>query len=116
LTRQQIYKILGLKVAGKKVSYFQRIEEVTLESSTRRDIKQAFRKERYNALTSEICLGRVSGKKSRKEWVLGEENKENEYIIGRVQKKRKVYSEIVPWHRFNKEALNSTPTQDSGLM
>ena len=89
---------------------------MTLESSTKRDVKQAFRKEEYNALTSEIRLGRVSRKKSRKEWVLSEENKENEYIIGRVQKKRKVYSEIVSWRRFNKEALNSTPTQDSGLM
>jgi ribonuclease HI len=114
-TWQQIRKLLGMKTSGKKASWFRSIEEHTLDSSSKRQIKESLRKNTNNPFTSEFCLKTPSRKISRKEWVLGEDNKENEYIVGRIQKKRRLSSDISPWFRSNKNTLNTSSDQNCTL-
>ena len=114
-TWQQLRKLLEMKLSGKKARWFKAIEEHLLEPGSRRHIREAFQKDKYNSFAPEMQLKRPSTKISRKEWVLGEINKENEYIIGKIQKKRKMSSDISPCLRTNKTALNTSSERNCKL-
>jgi hypothetical protein len=114
-TWQQLRKLLGLSAAGKKAGWFKRIELLVLELSTRRGIRETFLRKSYNTLTTEIQLKRVSTKRSQREWVLSEGKKENEYIVGKVEKKRKVTSEIRPWLKIDNNRSNINLDQEVRL-
>jgi exonuclease III len=111
LTWQQLRKLKELKAAGKKASWFSKIEELVLTRSPERIVKEVFQKEAYNVLTSEIQLRGVSKKRSKREWTVSENNKENEYIVGKVHKKRKVHLDIIPWLRVSKDNIGANREQ-----
>ena len=111
-TWHQLRKLLNLSATGKKASWFQRIEDIVLSSSMKREVKENFSRTSFNLLTTEVKLKKISAKRSRKEWTLSDNNKENEYIIGKIGGKKKARSEIVPWLRVNKENLNANSKEE----
>jgi ribonuclease HI/exonuclease III len=115
LTWQQLRKLQDLKATGKKASWFIKIEELVLIKSSERMVKEVFQVKAYNNLTTEIQLTEVSRKRSRKEWVVSENNKENEYIVGKVQKKRKVHLDIIPWLRVSRDNTRADREQPLDL-
>jgi hypothetical protein len=66
-TWQQLRKLSGFSAAGRKASWFKRIEDLTLESENRRKVKAIFYRASYNVGTTEVQLKSISTKRSRKE-------------------------------------------------
>jgi hypothetical protein len=66
-TWQQLRKLSGFSAAGKKASWFKRIEDLILKSENGREIKENFYKASYNYKTTEVELKGISAKRSRKE-------------------------------------------------
>jgi len=95
LTWQQIKKLRKESTKGRKASWFAEIEKIMIENNTRTLLEPIIDSEQeFNQFLLEPEIKKVSRKRSRKEWVLFDSDKENSPKVGRIVKKTKDIAEV----------------------
>src|SRR5260364_55609 len=95
ITWQQVKKLSNQRSSRKKATWFQSIENITLENSNTRKVKEEFKTQSPNGLALKLQRKPISKKRSKREWVIVDKNKENQPIIGRVMTKRTHITDII---------------------
>ncbi|CAG8808894.1 42677_t:CDS:2, partial [Gigaspora margarita] len=78
------------------------IENITLENSNTRKVKEEFKTQSPNSLALKPQCKPILKKRSKREWVIVDENKENQPIIGRVMTKRTHITDIICYESSSK--------------
>ncbi|CAG8774182.1 26465_t:CDS:2, partial [Gigaspora margarita] len=121
ITWQQVKKLSNQRSSRKKATWFQSIENITLENSNTRKVKEEFKTQSPNSLALKLQCKPILKKRSKREWVIVDKNKENQPIIGerssnkvlqerlsnRVKRARtEKLIDISPWVKYTKGEMN----------
>ncbi|CAG8838036.1 37046_t:CDS:2, partial [Gigaspora margarita] len=78
------------------------IENITLENSNIQKVKEEFKTQSPNSLALKPQCKPILKKRSKREWVIVDKNKENQPIIGRVMTKRTHITDIICYESSSK--------------
>ncbi|CAG8806255.1 24869_t:CDS:1, partial [Gigaspora rosea] len=106
LTWQQIKRIRELKTKGKTPIWYRKLEETILEDQISRRIKKSYaQQEEINESQIKPKKRKMSYKRSKREWVIGQRKNNMGSFLGKMEKKssnKKLH--ILEWEE-NKENL-----------
>ncbi len=90
ITWSQLKRNKKLSTRGRKAVWFKKLEDTLIFDKARRNLKPEFVfKGQYNPVVIKPKLKEISKKRSKKEWVITNENMKENWQIGRVVRKTK---------------------------
>ncbi|CAG8672606.1 32367_t:CDS:2, partial [Gigaspora margarita] len=92
------------------------IENITLENSNTRKVKEEFKTQSPNSLALKLQCKPISKKRSKREWVIVDENKENQPIIGRVMTKRTHITDIICYESSSKNEKQTGKSSSNKML
>ena len=98
ITWSQLKRNKKLSTKGRKAVWFKKLEDTLIFDKARRNLKPEFMfKGQYNPVVIKPKLKEISKKRSKKEWVITNENMKENWQIGRVVRKSKKTATIQKW-------------------